>query len=140
MEQTLAGRHWGPSKHWLATQVATCRAPPGMPTSLNLPCPPSATHQLQAADAAQPPVRATPKVLERMRRTRMWRAMTAAVNHDIHAVGWAGVYCAGGGSWESECSKWRRLAGAFPGRGSPLTADPSLTRISSHARLPTRRL
>ena len=40
----------------------------------------------QPAEAAQPPNH-TPKVLETMRQSRMWRAMTAAVNHDIHAVG-----------------------------------------------------
>jgi sodium-dependent phosphate transporter len=40
----------------------------------------------QAAEGGQPPAHATPKVLETMRRSRMWRSMTAAVNHDIHAV------------------------------------------------------
>lgn len=41
--------------------------------------------------AAEPPKRATPKVLETMRRSRMWRLVTTGVNYDIHKVSWLAV-------------------------------------------------
>lgn len=41
--------------------------------------------------AAEPPKRATPKVLETMRRSRMWRLVTTGVNYDIHKVRWLAV-------------------------------------------------